>query len=74
MTEFANKTAHTIRTFGLDIANGDFTVDVDVSDAQGVLTFIDYVLREVYQVVPAELQRFQDATEARKMTLALPFG
>lgn len=66
ITEFAKKTAHTIRTFGNDMAHGDFTVEVDAADAKGVLTFMDYILREVYQA-PAELQRLQDAAEARKM-------
>lgn len=64
IAEFAQKTAHTIRTFGNDMAHGDFTVDVDAEDAKGVLTFMDYILREVYQA-PAELQRLQDAAEAR---------
>lgn len=65
IAEFARKTAHTIRTFGNDMAHGDFTVEVDVQDAKAVLTFMDYILREVYQA-PAELQRLQDAADARK--------
>ncbi|KUM32832.1 hypothetical protein AR539_12485 [Arthrobacter sp. EPSL27] len=64
ITEFAKKTAHTIRTFGNDMAHGDFTVEVDAADAKGVLTFMDYILREVYQA-PAELQRLQDGADAR---------
>jgi hypothetical protein len=65
ITEFAKKTAHAIRTFGNDMAHGDFTVEVDAADAKGVITFMDYILREVYQA-PAELQRLQDAADARK--------
>ncbi|MFJ5861495.1 DUF4145 domain-containing protein [Pseudarthrobacter sp. NPDC092439] len=67
INEFARQTAHTIRTFGNDMAHGDFTVDVGQSDAAGVLKFMDYILREVYQA-PAELQRLQDAAEARAVT------
>lgn len=65
IAEFAKKTAHTIRTFGNDMAHGDFAVEVDAQDAKAVLTFTDYILREVYQA-PADLQRLQDAAEARK--------
>jgi hypothetical protein len=66
ITDFAKETAHTIRTFGNDMAHGDFTVDVDSDDAKGVLTFMDYILREVYQA-PAELQRLRDVADARKV-------
>ena len=65
IAEFARRTAHTVRTFGNDMAHGDFTVDVDQEDAEGVLAFMDYILREVYQA-PAELQRLQDSADARK--------
>lgn len=66
INDFAKTTAHTIRTFGNDMAHGDFTVEVDSADAAGVLTFMDYILREVYQA-PAELQRLQNAATARKV-------
>lgn len=61
---FAKETAHTIRVFGNDMAHGDFTVDVDASDADGVLTFLDHIIRGVYQS-KAELQRLKDSAAAR---------
>ena len=64
INEFARQTAHTIRTFGNDMAHGDFTVEVDDADAVGVLTFMDYILREVYQA-PSELLRLQQSAAAR---------
>ncbi|MFS2087737.1 DUF4145 domain-containing protein [Paenarthrobacter nicotinovorans] len=61
---FAKETAHTIRVFGNDMAHGDFTVDVDAADADGVLTFLDYILHGVYQS-KAQLQRLKDSAAAR---------
>lgn len=61
---FAKDTAHTIRVFGNDMAHGDFTVAVDADDADGVLTFMDYILHGVYQS-KAQLQRLKDAAAAR---------
>lgn len=61
---FAKETAHTIRVFGNDMAHGDFTVAVDATDADGVLTFMDYILHGVYQS-KAQLQRLKDAAAAR---------
>jgi hypothetical protein len=34
IAEFARRTAHTVLTFGNDMAHGDFTVDVDQEDAE----------------------------------------
>lgn len=61
---FAKETAHTIRVFGNDMAHGDFTVAVDETDADGVLTFMDYILHGVYQS-KAQLQRLKDSAAAR---------
>lgn len=61
---FAKETAHTIRVFGNDMAHGDFTVAVDETDADGVLTFMDYILHGVYQS-KAKLQRLKDSAAAR---------
>jgi hypothetical protein len=61
---FAKDTAHTIRVFGNDMAHGDFTVAVDEEDAEGVLTFMDYILHGVYQS-KAKLQRLKDSAAAR---------
>ncbi len=61
---FAKETAHTVRVFGNDMAHGDFTVKVDATDADGVLTFMDYILHGVYQS-KAQLQRLKDSAAAR---------
>lgn len=61
---FAKETAHTVRVFGNDMAHGDFTVAVDEADADGVLTFMDYILHGVYQS-KAQLQRLKDSAAAR---------
>lgn len=62
--EFAKDTAHTVRVFGNDMAHGDFTIPVDATDAEAVLTFMDLILQDVYQS-KAKLQRLKDAAAAR---------
>ncbi|VXB24146.1 conserved hypothetical protein [Arthrobacter sp. 9V] len=64
INQFAKDTANTVRVFGNDMAHGDFTVPVDAEDADGVLTFMDLILHDVYQS-KAKLQRLKDAADAR---------
>ncbi|MDI2033011.1 DUF4145 domain-containing protein [Paenarthrobacter nitroguajacolicus] len=64
INEFAKDTANTVRVFGNDMAHGDFTTPVDAEDADGVLTFMDLILHDVYQS-KAKLQRLKDSAAAR---------
>ena len=63
--DFTKDTAHVIRAFGNDMAHGDFGVLLDVEDAEGVLEFMDLLLREVYQD-PAKLKALKSKADARK--------
>ncbi|UIK88982.1 DUF4145 domain-containing protein [Arthrobacter polaris] len=63
--DFTRETAHIIRAFGNDMAHGDFTASLDGEDAEGVLEFMDLILREVYQD-PAKLTKLKAKAEARK--------
>ena len=63
--DFTRQTAHIIRAFGNEMAHGDFTIALDKEDAEGVLEFMDLILREVYQD-PAKLTKLKAKAEARK--------
>ena len=67
--DFTKDTAHVIRAFGNDMAHGDFSVPLDSEDAEGVLEFMDLLLREVYQD-PAKLKALKSKADARKATPA----
>ncbi|UWX80273.1 DUF4145 domain-containing protein [Arthrobacter jinronghuae] len=67
--DFTKDTAHVIRAFGNDMAHGDFGVPLDKEDAEGVLDFMDLLLREVYQD-PAKLKALKSKADARKATPA----
>lgn len=62
---FTKEVAHTIRTFGNDMAHGDFIVDLDKEDAREVLVFMDNFLLQVYQL-RARLSRLQTSSAARQ--------
>ncbi|MFB9798323.1 DUF4145 domain-containing protein [Arthrobacter citreus] len=68
--DFTRETAHVIRAFGNDMAHGDFGVPLDSEDAEGVLEFMDLILREVYQD-PAKLQALKSKADARKNASAI---
>ncbi|MGP5689759.1 DUF4145 domain-containing protein [Glutamicibacter ardleyensis] len=65
INEFTKNVADTIRTFGNDMAHGDFIVDLDSEDAREVLSFMDEFLQQVYQM-KARLSRLQDSAAKRK--------
>lgn len=65
INNFTKEVAHTIRTFGNDMAHGDFIVDLDTEDAREVLAFMDDFLQQVYQL-KARLGRLKKSASARK--------
>lgn len=62
---FTKEVAHTIRTFGNDMAHGDFIEDLSADDAREVLAFMDEFLSQVYQV-KARLDRLKNSATARQ--------
>lgn len=57
--------AHEIRHIGNDMAHGDFVEEVESEESEETLTFMDRLLREVYQD-PAETARAKATRVAKK--------
>ncbi|MFJ4026005.1 DUF4145 domain-containing protein [Paenarthrobacter sp. NPDC089989] len=63
--DFTAEVAHTIRVFGNEMAHGDFDIDIEAEEADGLLKFMDVILQAVYQA-REELRKLKAAAEARK--------
>ena len=64
INQFTKEVAHTIRTFGNDMAHGDFIEDLDAEDAKEVMAFMDEFLLQVYQI-KARLGRLKGSARTR---------
>jgi hypothetical protein len=51
--------AHMIRSFGNDMAHGDFDTEIDQTASAYILTLMDSILHEVY-VSPGEFEHFEN--------------